>query len=188
MRKLSSNDETFHLSSTLISDVILVVRSWSPPPTPEEYMQWDEYAISFFLKMCTCHGVDYQRLEAFSEDDCGNKPPLSSTSFKQQEEHTESSGVNQPSKEEHFKKWKRMKIGFCRPVLRGPIEFGSYNPGTSPDRVPYHLYLLLKEAVDIMMRPNWKNNANDLIDLTRVEDKIRFFCHYFQSHLPTCWD
>ncbi|MFS8015462.1 hypothetical protein Hanom_Chr15g01356741 [Helianthus anomalus] len=46
-----------------------------------------------------------------------------------------------------------------------PFEIGFYSPGTAPDRIPYHLYMLVKEAVDLM---------KSTLDLTRVEKKVRF--------------
>lgn len=67
MRKLSSKDEAFHLSWETIRDIIDIIRSLKTP-TPKTYSHWDEYARSFYLKMCTCHGVDYHNLED------GNKP------------------------------------------------------------------------------------------------------------------
>ncbi|KAL8235636.1 hypothetical protein R6Q59_016717 [Mikania micrantha] len=78
-----------------------------------------------------------------------------------------------------------MEMVLYREVLTGPFEFGSYSSGTTPDRIPYHLYMLVKEAVDIMKR---HNNTSDVIDLITVEKKITFFCTYFYSHLPTGWN
>ncbi|KAD2392820.1 hypothetical protein E3N88_39797 [Mikania micrantha] len=43
-----------------------------------------------------------------------------------------------------------------------PLQIGCYSPGTEPDHIPYHLYLLVKEAVDIMKRSEWNENFNDL--------------------------
>ncbi|KAJ0785747.1 hypothetical protein HanOQP8_Chr02g0046771 [Helianthus annuus] len=63
MIKLSSNDEAFRLSWKTLSEIINFIRSWKTP-TPNTYRQWDEYARSFYRKMCTCFGVDYQHLEA----------------------------------------------------------------------------------------------------------------------------
>ncbi|KAI7746727.1 hypothetical protein M8C21_012770 [Ambrosia artemisiifolia] len=68
MKKLSTNDEPFQLSSMEIRDIIRIILSLNTP-APETYAQWDEYAISFYLKMCTCYGVDYQHLEAASPDE-----------------------------------------------------------------------------------------------------------------------
>ncbi|KAI7726249.1 hypothetical protein M8C21_008593 [Ambrosia artemisiifolia] len=62
-----------------------------------------------------------------------------------------------------------------------PFQIGFYSPGTEPDRIPYHLYLLVKEAVDLM------NKTSSFDHLTRVEKKIRFFCDFFYSHLPLGW-
>ncbi|KAJ0843527.1 hypothetical protein HanRHA438_Chr15g0692271 [Helianthus annuus] len=59
-----------------------------------------------------------------------------------------------------------------------PFEIGFYSPGTAPDRIPYHLYLLVKEAVDL---------KKSSLDLTRVEKKVTFFCDFFHSHLPLGW-
>ncbi|KAJ0582441.1 hypothetical protein HanHA300_Chr04g0152281 [Helianthus annuus] len=189
MRKLSSNDEPFHLSWSQICKILAIIRS-RKTPTPDIYVKWGEYAMSFYLKMCTCFGVDYQHLEA---TDCGNKLLLPETSLKEQEEHTECSGVNQllttnMSYEERLYQIEHEEVGYSLAIHTGPFEFGSYSSGKTPDYIPYHLYLLVKEAVDIMKRSEWHKNTNDLIDLTRVEAKIRFFCTYFHSHLPTDWE
>ncbi|KAM0005691.1 hypothetical protein Hdeb2414_s0203g00831251 [Helianthus debilis subsp. tardiflorus] len=143
--------------------------------------------------------------------DCGNKLLLPETSLKEQwreptlyksvsyeehleqEEHTECSGVNQlfatnMSYEERVNQLEHEEVGYSLAIHTGPFEFGSYSSGKTPDYIPYHLYLLVKEAVDIMNRSEWHKNTNDLIDLTRVEAKIRFFCTYFHSHLPTDWE
>ncbi|MFS7932815.1 hypothetical protein Hanom_Chr04g00372361 [Helianthus anomalus] len=80
MRKLSSNDEPFHLSWSQICKILAIIRS-RKTPTPDIYVKWGEYAMSFYLKMCTCFGVDYQHLEAA---DCGNKLLLPETSLKEQ--------------------------------------------------------------------------------------------------------
>ncbi|MFS7919734.1 hypothetical protein Hanom_Chr03g00216171 [Helianthus anomalus] len=63
MIKLSSNDEAFRLSWKTLSEIIDFIRS-QKTPTPNTYRQWDKYARSFYRKMCTCFGVDYQHLEA----------------------------------------------------------------------------------------------------------------------------
>ncbi|KAJ0927418.1 hypothetical protein HanRHA438_Chr04g0182681 [Helianthus annuus] len=73
------------------------------------------------------------------------------------------------------------------PYVDGPIKFGSYSSETKPTVIPHHLYLLVKEAADIMKRSDWRSNPNDLKDLATVEKKIRFFRYYFFSHLPTDW-
>ncbi|MFS7987724.1 hypothetical protein Hanom_Chr11g01026291 [Helianthus anomalus] len=65
MKMLSSNDEVFHLSRTMAAEIIYIVRSQRTPITTN----WDEYAISFYLKMCTYFGVDCK----LSEDDCQKK-------------------------------------------------------------------------------------------------------------------
>ncbi|KAL8237688.1 hypothetical protein R6Q59_018769 [Mikania micrantha] len=46
--------------------------------------------------------------------------------------------------------------------LSSPLQIGCNSPGTEPDHIPYHLYLLVKEAVDIMKRSEWHKNFNDL--------------------------
>ncbi|KAM0005686.1 hypothetical protein Hdeb2414_s0203g00831201 [Helianthus debilis subsp. tardiflorus] len=46
----------------MAAEIIYAVCSQRTPIT----MNWDEYAISFYLKMCTCFGVDSK----LSEDDC----------------------------------------------------------------------------------------------------------------------
>ncbi|MFS7932813.1 hypothetical protein Hanom_Chr04g00372331 [Helianthus anomalus] len=188
-RKLSSNDEPFHLSWSKTCRILAIIFS-RKTPTPDIYVQWGEYAVSFYLKMCTCFGVDYQHLEAA---DCGNTLVLPETSVNEQEGHTECSGGNQllttnMSYEERVYQFEHEEIGFCLPIETGPFEFGSYSSGKAPDYIPYHLYRLVKEVVDIMKRSDWGNNTNDLIDLARVEAKICFFCNYFHCHLPTDWE
>ncbi|MFS7959714.1 hypothetical protein Hanom_Chr08g00694311 [Helianthus anomalus] len=76
--------------------------------------------------------------------------------------------------------------GYCRPELFGPFDFGSYSSGNEPKSIPYHLYLLVKEAVDIM-KP-FEGCSIDVTKLTLVEEKIWFFCRYFHCHLPTGWE
>ncbi|KAJ0719288.1 hypothetical protein HanLR1_Chr08g0280011 [Helianthus annuus] len=66
MKMLSSNDEVFHLSRTMAAKIIYIARSQRTPIA----MNWDEYAMSFYLKMCTCFGVDCK----LSEDDWMNMP------------------------------------------------------------------------------------------------------------------
>ncbi|KAJ0797723.1 hypothetical protein HanPI659440_Chr04g0177071 [Helianthus annuus] len=63
-------------------------------------------------------------------------------------------------------------------ILNGAFDFSFYSPGTGPERIPYHLYLLLKEAVYIM------SNTNDEKNLKMVEEENCFFMTYFHSHLP----
>ncbi|MFS7932809.1 hypothetical protein Hanom_Chr04g00372291 [Helianthus anomalus] len=91
-RKLRSNDEPFHLSWSQTCKIIAMIRS-RKTPTPKTYTRWGEYAISFYLKMCTCFGVDYQHLEATNSR--GNKSLSPETSLKEHEEHMGCSGVNQ---------------------------------------------------------------------------------------------
>ncbi|KAI3793757.1 hypothetical protein L1987_36379 [Smallanthus sonchifolius] len=64
MRKLSSSDEPFELSEDELIEIISLVRS-RRVPTRESFIRfrWDAYAISFYLKMCTCFGVDSLHLE-----------------------------------------------------------------------------------------------------------------------------
>ncbi|KAK9056034.1 hypothetical protein SSX86_027121 [Deinandra increscens subsp. villosa] len=205
MKKLRGNDEAFHLSSIEICHIIEIIIS-RKTPTPKRYQRWDDYAISFYLKMCTCFDVDYQHLEAStSKDDCRKKQlsPLTKemSSKAGQEEHMDctTKGVSledllkEIREEEHMdeeiSKECRKKLAVIKLIgkpiyLRGPYKMGSYSPGKEPDCIPYHLYLLVREAVDIMKR---YNNTNDLIDLKIAEKKIRFFCTYFNSHLPTGW-
>ncbi|KAI7746728.1 hypothetical protein M8C21_012771 [Ambrosia artemisiifolia] len=198
MKRLSTNDEPFQLSSMEIRDIIRIILSRNTP-TPETYAQWDEYAISFYLKMCTCYGVDYQHLEAASPDEMDLEKHIKSTLMTQPstkkmsyekkpiEQHMESTLMTQPSttemsdEEELIEQLENKVITGVRVFLKAPFETGCYSP-EPPDRIPYHLYLLVKEAVDYMKNPN------DLIDLERVERKIQFFCKYFHSHLPTGWN
>ncbi|KAJ0495259.1 hypothetical protein HanIR_Chr12g0606901 [Helianthus annuus] len=59
-----------------------------------------------------------------------------------------------------------------------PFKIGFYAPGTEPRRIPYHLYLLIKESVHLMQRG---------LDSALVDKKISFFCDFFYSHLPVGW-
>ncbi|KAJ0864395.1 hypothetical protein HanPSC8_Chr12g0541491 [Helianthus annuus] len=59
-----------------------------------------------------------------------------------------------------------------------PFKIGFYAPGTEPRRIPYHLYLLIKESVHLMQRG---------LDSALVDKKISFFCNFFYSHLPLGW-
>ncbi|KAI3800436.1 hypothetical protein L1987_28527 [Smallanthus sonchifolius] len=202
MRKLCGNDEAFHLFPGEIRAVIDVIHS-RKTPTHNTYMYWNEYAISFYLKMCTCFGADYQHLEATPDE----KPLLPSKEQEmnmectqlstkeisyedclQKEEHMVCTDMTQPSTkemsyEELLEEIENTPTTSWWGIHWGPFKFGSYSCGTTPDRIPYHLYLLVKEAVDIMI-----SNTDDLIDLTMVERKIQFFCNYFHSHLPTGWN
>ncbi|KAF5776200.1 hypothetical protein HanXRQr2_Chr12g0521601 [Helianthus annuus] len=214
MKKLSSNDEAFRLSWKTLSEIIDTIRS-RKTPTPETYRQWDEYARSFYLKMCTCFGVDYQHLEATTPQlgfVDGVTPPL--PEGMSLDEHLARTSVGFVLRTlswadgEHFEPKKHMDvtgpIQIIQPateemsfdeyvhqvgntveiipsllILNGAFDFGFYSPGTGPERIPYHLYLLLKEAVHIM-----SNTTNDEKDLKMVEEKICFFMTYFHSHLP----
>ncbi|KAI3800989.1 hypothetical protein L1987_29089 [Smallanthus sonchifolius] len=63
MRKLSSSDEAFELSRKEIRDILSIIRSRRLPPQTT-FTRWNEYQISFYCKMCSCFGLDYQHLEA----------------------------------------------------------------------------------------------------------------------------
>ncbi|XP_076894233.1 uncharacterized protein LOC143546454 [Bidens hawaiensis] len=56
------------LSVNLVYEFMSLVHS-RKTPTPEEFMHWDEVFLSFYCKLCSCFGIDYQNLEAASEDD-----------------------------------------------------------------------------------------------------------------------
>ncbi|KAL9991952.1 hypothetical protein Hdeb2414_s1249g00995871 [Helianthus debilis subsp. tardiflorus] len=137
--------------------------------------------------MCTCFGVDYQHLEAtppqlgFVD---GVTPPL--PEGMSSDEHLARTSVGFVLRTlswadgEHFEPvGDTVEIIPSLLILNGAFDFGFYSPGTGPERIPYHLYLLLKEAVYIM-----SNTTNDEKDLKMVEEKICFFMTYFHSHLP----
>ncbi|KAJ0785142.1 hypothetical protein HanOQP8_Chr02g0039611 [Helianthus annuus] len=207
MIKLSSNDEAFRLSWKRLSEIIDTIRS-RKTPTPETYRQWDEYARSFYRKMCTCFGVDYQHLEATPPQlethpvpkgksymsrlaETGVGFVLRTLSWAEGKKHFEPKThieepgpvqIIQPATEEmSFDEFMdtvldRLEIIYATLILDGAFDFGLYSPGTGPDRIPYHLHLLLKEAV---------SNTNDKKDLKMVEEKICFFMTYFHSHVPS---
>ncbi|KAI7738916.1 hypothetical protein M8C21_031802 [Ambrosia artemisiifolia] len=186
MRKLTSNDEAFNLSRQQIRQIVDIIRSCKTP-TLSTYMRWDQYAISFYLKLCTCFRVDYQHLESTVCPPSPEVMPL----VKEQEEHTVDRGgmdhlfPKEMSHAERIEQVEHMYIGSSFLINTEPFKFGSYS--STPECIPYHLYLLVKEAVDIMKRFEWHNNPNDLVDLATVEKKISFFCTYLHSHLPTGW-
>ncbi|XP_022009529.1 uncharacterized protein LOC110908836 isoform X2 [Helianthus annuus] len=191
MIKLSSNDEAFRLSWKTLSEIIDFIRS-RKTPTPNTYRQWDEYARSFYRKMCTCFGVDYQHLEATPPQlethpvpkgksymsrlaESGVGFVLRTLSWAEGKKHFEPKThieeepgpvqIIQPATEEmSFDEFMdtvldRLEIIYATLILDGAFDFGLYSPGTGPDRIPYHLHLLLKEAVYIM------SNTNDKKDL-----------------------
>ncbi|KAF5817646.1 hypothetical protein HanXRQr2_Chr02g0055521 [Helianthus annuus] len=210
MIKLSSNDEAFRLSWKALSEIIDFIRS-RKTPTPNTCRQWDEYARSFYRKMCTCFGVDYQHLEATPPQQETHPVPKGKSYMSRLAEtgvgfvlrtlswaegkkhfepktHIEEPGpvqIIQPATEEmSFDEFMdtvldRLEIRYATLILDGAFDFGLYSPGTGPDRIPYHLHLLLKEAVYIM------SNTNDKKDLKMVEEKICFFMTYFHSHVPS---
>ncbi|KAJ0614484.1 hypothetical protein HanIR_Chr02g0062961 [Helianthus annuus] len=183
----------------------------SMKPAYKRRMKWDEYARSFYRKMCTCFGVDYQHLEATPPQQETHPVPKGKSYMSRLAEtgvgfvlrtlswaegkkhfepktHIEEPGpvqIIQPATEEmSFDEFMdtvldRLEIRYATLILDGAFDFGLYSPGTGPDRIPYHLHLLLKEAVYIM------SNTNDKKDLKMVEEKICFFMTYFHSHVPS---
>ncbi|KAJ0762888.1 hypothetical protein HanOQP8_Chr04g0166241 [Helianthus annuus] len=115
-----------------------------------------------------------------------DRPPFNCSSLMEQAERMESPPPSQVLKQfyEYFPIGRRGERGVRRGV-RWPFKFGSYPRGSEPDRIPYHLFLLVKEADDIMRS---RNNPNDVTQLALVEKKIRFFCKYFHCHLPCGWE
>ncbi|KAM0072492.1 hypothetical protein Hdeb2414_s0001g00037051 [Helianthus debilis subsp. tardiflorus] len=111
------------------------------------------------------------------------------SSSEEEDEDMDSTHSSEEEEEETLPEDIWLYIGFCRPELQGPFDFGSYSPGNEPKSIPYHLYLLVKEAVDIMKPSKGCSSSNpiDVTKLTLVEEKIRFFCRYFHYHLPTGW-
>ncbi|KAK9056323.1 hypothetical protein SSX86_027413 [Deinandra increscens subsp. villosa] len=243
MKALPSNDEAFVLGFEDINDIIKII-SKGFTPTRKIFWKWGPYKVSFYLKMCTCYGVDYQNLEESpdsSDDESTNKTQLPTTQppfdMKKGLElelptcveverdkyqaalqmYTQAasycSSATDPG-DFRYNYYRHLGLGFelelptCVKVDReeyeaellrqmyndedltgeapsrrgGPFKSGSYLPGTEPDRIPYHLYMLVKEAVDIM-----KRQKEHKIALEVAEKKIRFFCKYFHSHLPTGW-
>ncbi|KAD3068748.1 hypothetical protein E3N88_36628 [Mikania micrantha] len=189
MRKLISNDEAFHLSRRKIRVITDIIRS-RKTPARSIFLRWNVYARSFYLKMCTCYGFDHQHLENEDEDDddedenqllCDRiepfQLPLDKTELRMEYVYKEETPLQKMERE----RLESVECVSVMPIRSGPLESGCYSPGTEPDRIPYHLYLLVKEAVDFMKH-------NDQINLEGVEEKIRFFCTYLHSHLPTGWE
>ncbi|XP_022032973.1 uncharacterized protein LOC110934088 [Helianthus annuus] len=169
MPQLSSIDDAFHLSDSEISEIFFLFVSGRLAAT-EEYMKWNLYAKAFYLKL---------------HSSCGNIPPLSYESLvadgissDQEEEEEPPLSPDGISSDDVLTR----VIGFARPRLLGPFKFGEYTERTQPRCIPYHLYLLLKQAVAIM-----KSSPTKTTKLKMVEKKIRFFCNYFHSHLPLGW-
>ncbi|XP_076948715.1 uncharacterized protein LOC143621074 [Bidens hawaiensis] len=203
MRKLTTNDEAFRLSLKEVAEIINIICSLKTP-SRKTYRHWDEYAISFYLKMCTCFRVDYRHLEAATPDEqqgctqsyyyldhlmkTGVSYMLKTLPWAyEQEKHMEYKGQKQyiqPATKEMShddfvsQVYGDLRTGNRRLIVEGVFDFGLYSSGTGPDRIPYHLYLLLKEAGEIM------SNTNDSNDLKMIEAKIYFFMTYFYSHLP----
>ncbi|KAK9056322.1 hypothetical protein SSX86_027412 [Deinandra increscens subsp. villosa] len=249
MKALPSNDEAFALRWDDINDIIKSIRK-RRTPARETFWKWGPYKVSFYLKMCTFYGVDYQNLEESpdsSDDESTNKTQLRSTDQppfdmiheiglptcvefehdKYQAALMYAQGASYCSSatdpdDIRYNYYRHLGLGLelelptClkfdsendREIYRekynaalldqiyepdltgekptrsddGPFKSGSYLPGREPDRIPYHLYLLVKEALDIMKQKEINKAA-----LAVVEAKISFFCRYFHSHLPTDW-
>ncbi|KAL9997940.1 hypothetical protein Hdeb2414_s0591g00920561 [Helianthus debilis subsp. tardiflorus] len=152
MPQLCSIDDAFHLSDSEISEIFDMFVFGRLAAT-EEYMKWNLYAKAFYLKL---------------HSSCGNIPPFDYESLV-------ADGISSDQELTRV-------IGFARPRLLGPFKFGEYTERTQPRCIPYHLYLLLKQAVAIM-----KSSPTKTTKLKMVEKKIRFFCNYFHSHLPLGW-
>ncbi|KAJ0691989.1 hypothetical protein HanPI659440_Chr15g0580981 [Helianthus annuus] len=168
MPQLCSTDDAFHLSHSEFSEIFYLFVSGRLAAT-EEYMKWNLYAKAFYLKLhSSCGNIPpfrYESLQAGGRwgDLIRREPPLSPDGISSVDELTR-------------------VIGFARPRLLGPFKFGEYTERTQPRCIPYHLYLLLKQAVAII-----KSSPTKTTKLKMVEKKIRFFCNYFHSHLPPGW-
>ncbi|MFS7929785.1 hypothetical protein Hanom_Chr04g00336531 [Helianthus anomalus] len=168
MPQLCSIDDAFHLSHSEFSEIFYSFVSGRRAAT-EEYMKWNLYAKAFYLKLhSSCGNIPPFRYESLQVADGGissdeEEPPLSPGGISSVDELTR-------------------VIGFARPRLLGPFKFGEYTERTQPRCIPYHLYLLLEQAVAIM-----KSSPTKTTKLKMVEKKIRFFCNYFHSHLPPGW-
>ncbi|MFS7933121.1 hypothetical protein Hanom_Chr04g00376071 [Helianthus anomalus] len=173
---LCSMDDAFHLTCENTYEPLSLLSS-QRLPTAKEYDNWDCYVTAFFFKIASCP-LD--------------RPPFSYSSLIEQAELMESPPPSQVRKKfyEDFPitirrggEWvDRIEV---RRGVRWPFKFGSYPRGSEPDRIPYHLFRLVKEADDIMRS---RNNPNDVTKLALVEKKIHFFCKYFHCHLPPRWE
>ncbi|MFS7932040.1 hypothetical protein Hanom_Chr04g00363111 [Helianthus anomalus] len=168
MPQLCSIDDAFHLSDSEISEIFDLFVSGRLAAT-EEYMKWNFYAKAFYLKL---------------HSSCGNIPPFSYESLQVADGGISSDEEEPPLPPDGISSVGALTrvIGFRRPRLLGPFKFGEYTERTQPHCIPYHLYLLLKQAVAIM-----KSSHTKTTNLKMVEKKIRFFCNYFHSHLPPGW-
>ncbi|KAJ0797983.1 hypothetical protein HanPI659440_Chr04g0179921 [Helianthus annuus] len=115
-----------------------------------------------------------------------DRPPFCCSSLMEQAERMESPPPSQVLKQFYDRRGERLdEYTKARRSVRWPFKFGSYPRGSEPDRIPYHLFLLVKEADDIMRS---RNNPSDVTQLALVEKKIHFFCKYFHCHLPCGWE
>ncbi|KAF5811818.1 hypothetical protein HanXRQr2_Chr04g0185801 [Helianthus annuus] len=174
------SDEAFHLSEDRVVEILILIRSGGGTPN-----KWDEYATSFYNRTLACKTRftllgKHQQVEEETEDDI---------STDEEEEKVDTQYLS-PSEmdgdQDEDMESTHSEEGYCRPELSGPFDFGSYSSGNEPKSIPYHLYLLVKEAVDIM--EPFEGCSIDVTKLTLVEEKIWFFCRYFHCHLPTGWE
>ncbi|KAF5763165.1 hypothetical protein HanXRQr2_Chr15g0677141 [Helianthus annuus] len=168
MPQLCSIDDAFHLSHSEFSEIFYLFVSGRLAAT-EEYMKWNLYAKAFYLKL---------------HSSCGNIPPFRYESLQVADGWISSDEEEPPLSPDGISSVDELTrvIGFARPRLLGPFKFGEYTERTQPRCIPYHLYLLLKQAVAII-----KSSPTKTTKLKMVEKKIRFFCNYFHSHLPPGW-
>ncbi|KAJ0597453.1 hypothetical protein HanHA89_Chr04g0154801 [Helianthus annuus] len=179
MSQLSSIDDAFHLSWESFSQVAVLFIKSRRSPTLNEFREWDVYTRALYLKARSSREgkppVSYESLKGPK-----NMEPIEPSSEEEEDQHMESTQPSTKGEDGWIYDW-------VMPYVDGPIKFGSYSSETKPTVIPHHLYLLVKEAADIMKRSDWRSNPNDLKDLATVEKKIRFFRYYFFSHLPTDW-
>ncbi|KAJ0598268.1 hypothetical protein HanHA89_Chr04g0163931 [Helianthus annuus] len=84
MTELNSIDDAFHLSESQVIEIVDFFQS-GRFPTTEEYIKWDLWSKTFYLKV---------------HSSCGNKPPLSYQSLGQQQEVTLTYGISSEEEEE----------------------------------------------------------------------------------------
>ncbi|KAJ0598420.1 hypothetical protein HanHA89_Chr04g0165611 [Helianthus annuus] len=181
--ELKGSDEAFHLSKERVREILHLICSGGTPK------KWDEYATSFYNKTLACKTrftlLGKHQVEEETEDDISTDEEMVYTLYLTSSEEEDEDMDSTLSSEEEEEEETLPEDGYCRQELLGPFDFGSYSPGNEPKSIPYHLYLLVKEAVNIM-KP-FEGCSSDVTKLSLVEEKIRFFCRYFHCHLPTGW-
>ncbi|KAJ0582438.1 hypothetical protein HanHA300_Chr04g0152251 [Helianthus annuus] len=185
--ELKGSDEAFHLSKERVREILHLICSGGTPK------KWDEYATSFYNKTLACKTrftlLGKHQVEEETEDDISTDEEMVYTLYLTSSEEEDEDMDSTLSSEEEEEEETLPEDGYCRQELLGPFDFGSYSPGNEPKSIPYHLYLLVKEAVNIM-KPFEGCNSNpiDVTKLTLVEEKIWFFFRYFHCHLPIGWE